>query len=631
MPEVDNSVHPQKPEDLLHDPLMNGFWFGEFKVLPRQRQIIPPDGEPVLREDKHIMVLVALAQRPGEVIARADLLDAVWDRGGSDEGLNGAISHLRNAFGDTTTPRQFIYTVNNGGYGLLKPVRLIEPEPVVLPATDLDSERPQTGSQPDRRWWKAVATVLGIVAITIGALNYQVSPAPPTVAVIPFTAPENEALPMGGEGLADYLISALTDSGQVNVVARQSSFAIPGRTMDVGTIGDELGADYLVGGAIRISGDTVTLTLTLTDTASGTDVWIKIIEGRIDDLSSLHADALSTLSLGLENNLSIQPLQESPARNIEDEAYQKYLQARYQWSLRGEARINRAIVLLREAIGLRPDFAEAHLALAQSLAIQPFYTDPRDLTQLDFSQARAALSLASMEESLTAEVNALEGYMFMEELRWAEAHQSLNLALVENPDYPLAHYWYSQLLSIFGDYNEALNHIETAVKLDPMSAFGNDRLTWAYLWVNDDTRAAQQYDVAVGLGFLESRQPKTAILLALRQQQWEQVRSLLSRLGLQSTWVNAFVRGLQEPEYRDEATQIIQTAKENGAIPREFWFGIWVLFQDADRAFRDFDYADTQDVELLWAAESEFLRQDARFEELLEEIGLTEFVKYNDD
>lgn len=602
---------------------MNGFWLGEFKVLPRQHLIIPPDGEPATTEHKQMMVLVALARQPDDVISRSDLLDAVWPRGGSDEGLNGAIAHLRRAFGDTTTPRETIYTINGVGYGLLKPVRLIEQDRI-------DTEQTNAVVQSIGHWWKAVAALLGIAAVLGGVLTYLVPPALPTVAVVPFTAPEDERLPMGGEGIAVYLISALTDSKHIKVVSRQISFALPGRTMDPRAIGDELGADYLIGGAIRISNDEMTLTLTLTDTDSGTDIWMKIIEGRIDDLSSLNNDALRALSLGLEDNLGIPPLVESLTRNIEDEAHRKLMQAEYQWSLRGEDRINEAIKLLREAIELRPGFSEAHLALAQSLAIQPFYTYPRDLTQLDFSQARAALSMAAADEKLSAEVNAFEGYMFMEEHDWVEAKQFLKLALDENPDLALAHYWYSQLLSAFGDYHQALSHTEMAVSLDPMSAFINDRLALAYLWVNDDSRAAQQYKVAVGLGFLESRQPKTAILLALRHKEWEKIRSLLMQLlmqlGYESTWVDAFVRGLQEQEYRGEATEIIQTAKDDGFIPRRFWFGIWVLFQDADRAFEDFNYADTQDVELLWAAESQFLRQDPRFNQLLEKIGLTEFV-----
>ena len=64
-------------------------------------------------------------------------------------------------------------------------------------------------------------------------------------------------------------------------------------------------------------------------------------------------------------------------------------------------------------------------------------------------------------------------------------------------------------------------------------------------------------------------------------------------------------------------------AIREGRIPRIFWFGIWVLYQDADRAVRDFDPGfRTQDIELLWAAESAFLRKDPRFNELLSRVNL---------
>ena len=64
-----------------------------------------------------------------------------------------------------------------------------------------------------------------------------------------------------------------------------------------------------------------------------------------------------------------------------------------------------------------------------------------------------------------------------------------------------------------------------------------------------------------------------------------------------------------------------------GEIDRSFWFGIWILHGDTERAFRDFDAGEkTQDIELLWANEASFLRQDARFPALIDRIGLNDFV-----
>ena len=75
---------------------------------------------------------------------------------------------------------------------------------------------------------------------------------------------------------------------------------------------------------------------------------------------------------------------------------------------------------------------------------------------------------------------------------------------------------------------------------------------------------------------------------------------------------------------------VLENAIAEGRIPRVFWFGIWVPHQDADRAVRDFDPGfTTQDIELLWAAEADFLREDPRFNELLSLVHLdSQFVRY---
>jgi tetratricopeptide (TPR) repeat protein len=215
--------------------------------------------------------------------------------------------------------------------------------------------------------------------------------------------------------------------------------------------------------------------------------------------------------------------------------------------------------------------------------------------------------------------------MFMEEHRWTESEQHLQQALKQDPDNALAHYWYSYLLSIFGDYQQALVEMQRAAALDPWSAVVNDRLALAYLWVGDLAGATRQYQIATDLGYLESNQVSPAVLYAVRRQDWEAIRTLLLRLGNDPGWVEAFVTGLADPALRPASAGIIDQAMAEGQIDRRFWFGIWVLLKDSDRAFRDFNaQPKSQDIELLWARDSAFLRQDPRFEDLVHSVGLAD-------
>jgi TolB-like protein/DNA-binding winged helix-turn-helix (wHTH) protein len=588
--------------------LMTGFQIGEFAVRPREEHIDGPAGS-IHLEPKVMQVLVALARRSGETVTRDQLLEEVWS--GSvvgDEVLSRAISLLRSALGDERVNPHFIRTVPRRGYELIVPVE---------PLTD-KSER-------QSRWpiyTIAVCTVIAVVSA--GVFMSSKNPESTTVAVIPFsvsTAMGEDSLI--GDGITDYLISALTRSKDLSIIARHSSFALRDSTMNVRDIGNMLGAELLVEGALSRTPSQILLTLSLVESATGTSLWTEQLTGSASDIADLQDDALSALSNALGQQLNIPPLKPIEREHSPDsQAYRSYLEARYQWSLRGNPRITRAIELLEQAIEQEPDFARAHLALAQSQAVAPFYSDA--LVPDGFAQARIqARTAVALEPALSAEVDALEGFMLMTEMRWDEAFEKLDQSLKNNPRNALAHFWQSMLLSKFGRFAAALKHIQNSADLDPMSAVINDRLALAYLWMNQNDKAGAQYQRALSLGFLESTQPKPQILFALRQGRYEDIERALIGLGSSPEWVHAFGAGLREPNSRPAGSLIIDAAIAAGEIPRTYWFGIWVLFGDADRAFRDFDTGyKSQDIEFLWAEESDFLRRDPRFDGLLERVSM---------
>jgi len=595
--------------------LLNGFHLGQHRVLPRKEKIITPD-ETHHVEPKVMDVLVCLATRAGEVVTRDELLSEVWsDTIVGDEVLSRAISLLRSSLGDERTNPKFIRTIPRHGYELIADIAPVEAAQAATRNT----------------WQKAIFAMVGGIALAGMFLFWQQADQERiSIAVLPLTVTESAAaLPTGGEGIAVHLISALTRSPDLNVVARRTSFDI-NTSLDIRDIGEQLNADYLVEGSLAQSGSTVTLTLGLVNSDLGTNVWTEQIEGSSADLSALRDDALDALSNAVQAQLGILAL--TPGNglaNLDEEAYRKYLEARYQWSLRGVLRINRAIDLLREAIALEPEFAQAHLALAETVVLKPFYpgqqasaTDESLLEQ--FNMARQSAEVASqLDPTLAVDVDVLEGFILMRQQQWLDSELLLKSALRQDPENVLGHYWYSWLLSQMGDHQGALDHILEATRIEPLSAVLNDRLAWAYLCVDENEAAGRAYKVASQLGYLESTQPKPYILYALRTERYDVVRSILKRLDMAGEWVEPFIRGLAEPAARADSVVVLDNAIADGRIPRYFWFGIWVLYEDADRAVRDFDPGfKTQDIDLLWTAESAFLREDPRFNRLLSRVNL---------
>jgi DNA-binding winged helix-turn-helix (wHTH) protein len=80
-------------------------------------------------------VLVALLERPGELVTRDDLRRRLWNDGtitDFDVGLNTAVSRLRQVLNDPLGSPRFIETIPKRGYRFLGPVQR-QPSVAVLP------------------------------------------------------------------------------------------------------------------------------------------------------------------------------------------------------------------------------------------------------------------------------------------------------------------------------------------------------------------------------------------------------------------------------------------------------------------------------------------------------------------
>ncbi len=105
---------------------LDPFRIGSWRVDPVQSLLTREDHR-VRVEPKAMRVLVYLAERAGEGVARDEILRAVWD--GSHvhgEVLTNAIWELRKAFGDDPREPEVIQTISRKGYRLVARVERSE-------------------------------------------------------------------------------------------------------------------------------------------------------------------------------------------------------------------------------------------------------------------------------------------------------------------------------------------------------------------------------------------------------------------------------------------------------------------------------------------------------------------------
>src|SRR5271170_5693960 len=107
---------------------------GDFE-LDTANRIFRKDGTEYTLEPKVFAVLTQLVMRPGELLTREQLLDAVWGhRYVTPSTLNRVIALARRALGDDADVPRFIQTVYGAGYCYIGPIEKTAPAPDVARA-----------------------------------------------------------------------------------------------------------------------------------------------------------------------------------------------------------------------------------------------------------------------------------------------------------------------------------------------------------------------------------------------------------------------------------------------------------------------------------------------------------------
>ena len=336
------------------------------------------------------------------------------------------------------------------------------------------------GKDPAERPESASAIVRALEAApTPNAAPPVATPRPaaksiPGIAVLPFTNmsgdPENEYF---SDGITDDLIVALTHVDGLRVAARTSSFAFKGKTAELATVGSTLGVGTVLQGSVRRAGNRVRVTVQLMDASEGTQRWSERYDRNLDDIFAIQDEIVRGIVDQLKVTLGLEhaPTAQLVAPPTDDfEAYQLFLRGREAAYLRSPAALRRAIEYFRQALARDPNYARAHLGLAEAHIGLGVY---QYIPTIDANNAAtAALQAAERLRPDLALVHVLWGQLKLY-LRpdWHEAGPHLERALAIDPNEPLAHAYTALLNALLGNLEMSRAAATRAVALDPLSVF----------------------------------------------------------------------------------------------------------------------------------------------------------------
>jgi TolB-like protein/DNA-binding winged helix-turn-helix (wHTH) protein/Flp pilus assembly protein TadD len=326
----------------------------------------------------------------------------------------------------------------------------------------------------------AIAATISYLLIANRRAQTTTTPAPASIAVLPFRLLGNEASDEYlGSGMADALITKLSNIRQITVRPTSAVIKYAGRNNpDPLAAGRELGVDSVLEGTIQRAGDRVRVTVQLISVRESKPLWAHSFDERFtdiftvqDSISAKVAEALTVKLTGEEQKL----LAKRYTDNVE--AYQSYLRGRYFLNKRNEEGLRKGIGYFTEAIAKEPSYALAYAGLADAYSVLGFYQFGALAPEESFQRARAAAMKALELDETLAEAHASLALARMDvDHDEAGAEREYRRAIELNPNYATAHHWYSDFLAMMDRQPEAMLEIKRALELDPLSLVINATL-----------------------------------------------------------------------------------------------------------------------------------------------------------
>jgi adenylate cyclase len=396
---------------------------------------------------------------------------------------------------------------------------------------------------PGRYQWVALTTLIGIVVTVItltiwraylqppdkvASVTKMTYPLPnkPSIAVLPFSNMTGDPTQdYFCDGLSEEIITALSKTPKLFVIARNSTFTYKGKPVKVQQVVEDLGVQYVLEGSLRKAGDRIRITSQLTDALSGHHLWAERYDRTVKDMFTIQDEITKNIITALQVKLTEGEQARVYAKGTENlGAYLKIMEANWLLQQSTKEQVIKARQLAEEAISLDSNYALAYSVLGHyhimdmwlGLSKSPKESIMRaiELYQkaitLDSSLAHARIRLgyiyaamvrqhdkgiAEGEKALALAPNSAD-FVNMYAIiltyagRWHEAIPLFREALRLNPKPPNNYYrHFAVVLRETGQYDEAASLLKKAIRQEPDDIFSHLVLTSVYSYTGRQKEA----------------------------------------------------------------------------------------------------------------------------------------------
>ena len=301
-------------------------------------------------------------------------------------------------------------------------------------------------------------------------IDLPLRPEKPSIAVLAFENmsgdPEQEYF---SDGISDDIITALSRSPWLFIIARNTTFTYKGASVDVRRVAEDLGVRFVLEGSVRRSGDRVRVTAQLIDGTTGGHVWSERYDGKLEDVFDLQDEITRNVVASIQTTVHLSTIQEPVERASRPDLTVWELTMR-SWHLLYDFTPESyafAKTLLERALALDPTSAEANMILSlinHHIAIMGFVPDVQPAMETAYVLARRATQLDDRNEY----AHWALGISCWGLLKYDESLAALERAVALNPNCSLAYGSLGTLLGILGRSDDAITNQEIAIRSNPL-------------------------------------------------------------------------------------------------------------------------------------------------------------------
>ena len=389
---------------------------------------------PVPIGSRALRLLSLLVERPGELVSKDAIIDAVWPRMVVEEGnLTVQISALRRILDHDREQGSCIQTVPGRGYRFIAPV------------TRVDSDAPSLSSDI--------------------SIPEPIATPRPSIVVLPFKNLSNDTEQQYfADGITEDLTTDLSRIAHSLVISCNTAFTYRNKRIDTRQIGRELGVRYVLEGSIRRSGSRVRVTAQLIDAAADAHLWADRFDSDTVDLFSLQNEITSRIA----NALGVELIAAEAARLTEyPDALDLVLRGRaVLWQPRTHDSYMEAINLFEHALALDPESVEAQSRLANALVVRVL-NGMAGSPAADLARAEGLIDQALATSPRYAFAHHVKGHVLLALRGWEEAIAEYEAALASNHNLVAALHGLALCKLCAGSIGEVPQLMEQAIRLSP--------------------------------------------------------------------------------------------------------------------------------------------------------------------